>query len=73
MTACVEACEHWTDYFYLCYCQQRVEYLPGVEVTCTPPELNVRLQDKNETHKFQWTFSLIFKVSEIQFLAKYQH
>ena len=40
--------------------QQRVECLAGVEVTCTPPELSVKLRDK-EQHK--WTFTLSFKVS----------
>lgn len=44
---------------------QLVDHLPGVAVSCTPAELNIRLQDKNDTHKYQWTFNLIFKVSEI--------
>ena len=47
---------------------QLVEHLPGVEITCTPPELSVKLQGNNDTHAFQWTFNLTFKVSKRCFL-----
>ena len=47
---------------------QLVEHLPGVEITCTPSQLSVRLQGNNDTHAFQWTFNLAFKVSKRSFL-----
>ena len=39
--------------------------LDGVDVRCNPPELSVKLQDSNDTHTYQWTFTLVFKVSKI--------
>ena len=47
--------------------EQLVTDLEGVDVCCTPPELSVKLQDSNDTHTFQWTFTLVFKVSKINF------
>jgi len=40
--------------------------LDGVDVSCTPPELSVKLHDSNDTHTYQWTFTLVFKVCEIR-------
>ena len=37
-----------------------MECLPGVEVICSPEELNVKLRDKEQ---FKWIFTLSFKVS----------
>ena len=38
--------------------------LDGVDVSCDPPDFAVKLQDSNT---FQWTFTLMFKVSEMNF------
>ena len=40
--------------------------LDGVDVSCNPPELSVKLQDSNDTHTYQWKFTLVSKVSEIR-------
>lgn len=48
---------------------QLVECLPGVDITCNPPELSIKLQDKNGAHACQWTFSLVFKVSKLPLQA----
>ena len=45
--------------------KQLVESLPGVEVSCSPPERNVEIQDNNGKAACQWVFNLHFQVSEI--------
>ncbi|XP_068761024.1 3'-5' exoribonuclease HELZ2-like isoform X3 [Montipora capricornis] len=42
-----------------------VQDLAGVNITCTPPELSVKLQDSNDVHRFQWTFTLLFETKDI--------
>ena len=44
--------------------EQLVSDLEGVDVSCDPPDFAVKLQDSNT---FQWTFTLMFKVSEMNF------
>lgn len=36
--------------------------LEGVDVSCDPPDFAIKLQDSNT---FRWTFTLMFKVSEM--------
>ncbi|XP_078348623.1 3'-5' exoribonuclease HELZ2-like isoform X2 [Oculina patagonica] len=50
--------------------QDLVECLPGVALTCTPPDLNIKLQDKDDTHKYQWSFNLTFETNEVGYLEK---
>ncbi|XP_022797854.1 uncharacterized protein LOC111336086, partial [Stylophora pistillata] len=42
--------------------EDRVEYLAGVEVICSPPEFNVKLRDKEQ---YKWTFTLTFQPHEV--------
>ena len=44
--------------------EQLVSDLEGVDVSCDPPDFAVKLQDSNT---FQWTFTLMFKVSKMHF------
>ena len=47
------------------HCTQVVESLPGVDVSCNPPELSVKLLENNGKATCQWVFNLTFKVSEL--------
>ncbi|XP_068761003.1 3'-5' exoribonuclease HELZ2-like isoform X3 [Montipora capricornis] len=42
-----------------------VQDLAGVNITCTPPELSVKLQDSNDVHRFHWTFTLLLETKDI--------
>ncbi|XP_068675109.1 3'-5' exoribonuclease HELZ2-like isoform X2 [Montipora foliosa] len=42
-----------------------VQDLAGVNITCTPSELSVKLQDSNDVHRFQWTFTLLFETKDM--------
>ena len=43
---------------------QLVESLPGVEVSCSPSELSVKLQEISGKAEYQWVINLTFQVSE---------
>ena len=46
-------------------CTQLVESLPGVDVSCSPSELSVKLQEFNGKAAYQWVINLTFQVSEL--------